>query len=342
MLAPARSELGRIAVGLVSTFNAVHRNGMDAEGQLGGDFFSVAGPQTFSAASNTGTGSVAVTITGVAALEPTNYRLTFNGTAYSLLRADSGAVVPMTGAGTLASPFVAGGLSMVVSGAPAANDQFLLKPLENAAGTMQLLVTRPADVAVAAPTRTSAALANIGTGAISAGQVIDVANPSLLATATIQFINATTYSVNGAGSFAYTAGADIDINGTRMQIDGAPAAGDQFVIQSNAGGVGDNRNALSLVTALHGSVFNGNITLQGASSGLVSSVGARTAEVTNQRDAQSVVLDQHRNRLDSIRGVNLDEEAADMLRYEQMYQAAAKTIAVADTMFNSLLAALRG
>lgn len=342
MLAPARSELGRIAVGLVSTFNAVHRNGMDAEGQLGGDFFALAGPQTYGAASNTGSGSVAVTITGVAALQPTNYRLTFDGTNYSLLRADNGAVVPMTGVGTVASPLVAEGLSIVVSGAPAVSDQFLLKPLENVAGTMQLLVTRTADVAVAAPTRTSAALGNIGTGAVSSGQVINVGSPSLLATATIQFINATTYSVNGAGSFAYTTGANIDINGTRVQITGAPAAGDQFVIQSNAGGVGDNRNALALVAGLRGSIFSGNVTLQGAATGLVTNVGARTAEATHQRDAQSVVLEQHRGRLDSIRGVNLDEEAADMLRFEQLYQAAARTISVADSMFNSLLAALRG
>src|SRR6185503_2478226 len=70
MLAPARSALGRIVVGLVDTGNQAHRNGSDAEGQLGGDFFSVAPPRSFSASSTPGTGSVAVTITGVAALEP--------------------------------------------------------------------------------------------------------------------------------------------------------------------------------------------------------------------------------------------------------------------------------
>jgi flagellar hook-associated protein 1 FlgK len=340
MLAPARAELGRIAVGLVDTFNTAHRNGMDAEGQLGGDFFAIGAPQTFAAATNSGTGSVAVTITGVAALQATNYRLSFDGTAYTLLRADNGAVVPTTGAGTGASPLVADGLSIVVSGAPAASDQFLLKPLEHVAGTMQLLVTRTADVAAAAPTRTTAALGNTGTASISSGQVIDVADANLLATATIQFLTPTTYSVNSAGSFAFTPGADIDINGTRVQINGVPAAGDQFVIQSNAGGVGDNRNALALIDRLGRSVFNGNITLQDAAGGLVTSIGARTAETAHQRDAQSLVLEQNRERLDSVRGVNLDEEAADMLRYEQLYQAAARTMAVADTLFNTLLAAL--
>lgn len=337
MLAPTRSELGRIAVGLVTTVNAVHRNGMDAEGQLGGDFFSIGGPQTFSTAGNTGTGSVAVTITGVAALQATNYRLTFDGAAYTLQRADNGAVVPMTGAGTVGSPFIANGLSIVVTGTPASRDQFYLKPLEHVGGTMQLLVTRPADIAAAAPTRTSVALTNLGSGSISAGEVINVAHASLLATSTIAFVNATTYTINGAGSFAYTPGANIDINGTRVQIAGTPAAGDQFVIQANVGGTGDNRNLQALVARLGQSVFDGDVSLQDAAAGLLTNVGSRTAEVENQRDVQQLVLDQNRDRLESVRGVNLDEEAADMLRFEQLYQAAAKVMQVSDSLFDTLL-----
>jgi flagellar hook-associated protein 1 FlgK len=340
MLAPARSELGRIAVGLVTTVNSVHRAGMDAEGQLGGDFFSIDTPQVFPAGANAGTASVAVSITGVPALEPTSYRLTFDGSAYILQRVDNGAAVPMTGAGTLANPFVADGLSIVVTGAAATNDQFLLKPLEHVAGTMQLLVTRPADIAAAAPTRTTAALTNTGTGAVSAGQVIDATNPALLTTSTIAFVNATTYTINGAGSFAYTPGSDIDINGTRVQISGAPAAGDQFVIQSNVGGTGDNRNLQTLIDRLHTSVFDGEISLQDAAAALITTVGSRTAELTNQRDVQQLVLNQNSDRLESIRGVNLDEEAADMLKFEQLYQAAARVMAVADSLFQTLMSNL--
>jgi flagellar hook-associated protein 1 FlgK len=341
MLAPTRSELGRIAVGLVSTVNAVHRSGMDAEGQLGGDFFAIAAPQSFSAATNGGTGSVAATITGVAALEATSYRMTYTGASYTLQRADNGAVVSMTGAGTVGSPFVANGISIVVSGTPAAGDQFYIKPLEDVAGSLSMLVTRPADIAAAAPTRTSAALANTGAASVSAGSVIDVTNASLLATSTIEFVNATTYTINGAGSFTYTPGADIDINGTRLQITGTPAAGDEFVIQSNAGGTGDNRNVQALISGLGAGVFNGGVNLQAATGNLVTNVGSRTAAVNGQRDMQGLVLEQNRERLESERGVNLDEEAADMLRFEQMYHAAAKIMSVSDTLFQTLLAALR-
>jgi flagellar hook-associated protein 1 FlgK len=56
---------------------------------------------------------------------------------------------------------------------------------------------------------------------------------------------------------------------------------------------------------------------------------------------QGLVLEQNRERVESVRGVKHDEEAADMLRFEQMYHASAKIMAVSDTLFQSLLAALR-
>ena len=90
----------------------------------------------------------------------------------------------------------------------------------------------------------------------------------------------------------------------------------------------------------HASVFNGEISLQDATAGLITSVGARTSEVTGQRDVQSLLMQQRSDRLESVRGVNLDEEAADMLRFEQLYQAAARMMAVSDTLFQTLLSSL--
>jgi flagellar hook-associated protein 1 FlgK len=127
-----------------------------------------------------------------------------------------------------------------------------------------------------------------------------------------------------------------------VQVSGAPAAGDQFVIQANSGGTGDNRNIQTMIDRLGQSVFNGNISLQTATAGLITDVGSRTAEITTQRDVQKSVLDQSKDRLESVRGVNLDEEAADMLKFQQLYQAAAKMMTVADTLFQTVLGALRG
>ena len=127
-----------------------------------------------------------------------------------------------------------------------------------------------------------------------------------------------------------------------MQISGTPAAGDRFVIQSNAGGTGDNRNLQALINGLGQPIFGGAGGIQDATASLITSVGTRTAEATNQRDVQQAVLKQGQDRLESVRGVNLDEEAADMLRFQQLYQAAARMMSVADDMFKTILAALGG
>lgn len=343
MLAPARANLGRIALALTDTFNTLHRNGMDRGGALGADFFAVPAPQALPASTNTGTAAASVSVVDLSGVQATRYELTYNGSAYQLARADNGAAVTMTGSGTVLDPFLADGLALVLSGAPASGDRISIRAVDDVPGNLRLLVTDADRIAAAAPTRTRAALANTGGAEISAGTVVDVTDPGLLNTTTIQFLTANTYSVNGGGSFAYTPGADIDLNGTRVQISGAPNVGDQFVIESNAGGVGDNRNALALIGGLGAGILDGGrTTLQGSVAKLVTDVGAQTAETLNSRDAKGLLLEQSRQKLDSVRGVNLDEEAADLLRYEQLYQAAAQTIAVADGLFTSLLNALRG
>jgi flagellar hook-associated protein 1 FlgK len=122
-----------------------------------------------------------------------------------------------------------------------------------------------------------------------------------------------------------------------VQISGTPATGDEFVIEANTGGTGDNRNIQSMIDRFHESVFNGDVSLQDATAGLITTVGSRTAEAMNQREVQELVFEQNRDRLESVRGVNLDEEAADMLKFEQMYQAAARVMQVSDSLFDTLL-----
>jgi len=97
-----------------------------------------------------------------------------------------------------------------------------------------------------------------------------------------------------------------------------------------------------MIDRLGQAVFSGNTSLQTATAALITDVGSRTAEITTQRDVQQSVLNQSKDRLESVRGVNLDEEAADMLKFQQLYQAAAKMMSVADNLFQTILAALRG
>jgi flagellar hook-associated protein 1 len=340
LLDPVRNQLGQIAIAVATTVNVQQREGMDLYGNLGTDLFAV-GPVGVQASSgNTGSGTVSVTRTSLGALTTNDYILEFSGSAWTARRADSGAPVALAGAGTVASPFVADGLSFVVGGAPAAGDSFKITPTAGAIDGMSVLITDPARIAAAAPIRTGAALANSGSGSISAGEVLDATNPALRSSVSIAFIDATRYSVNGSGSFAWTAGGNIEINGWRVAIDGAPAAGDTFTISGNAGGVGDNRNMLAMMqTMSSGTLSGGSESIDGAVTRFVSGIGVATNQAQVGADAQKVILQDVRTAVDGVSGVNLDEEAANMLRYQQAYQAAAQVIRITQDMFETLLRA---
>ena len=152
-----------------------------------------------------------------------------------LRRVDDGQAVPFSGTGTPADPFVAEGLSITVAGAPAAGDRVLIAPTRYGAESIARAIDDPQAIAMAAPTRSLADLGNIGNGTISPTTVVDRTDPGLLNTATIEFTGPNTYSINGAGAFAYTAGDPITINGSGFTISGTPSAGDRFTIEANTG-----------------------------------------------------------------------------------------------------------
>ncbi|HXC59051.1 MAG TPA: flagellar hook-associated protein FlgK [Steroidobacteraceae bacterium] len=342
MLDPVRNQLGQIAVGLASAMNAQHHEGMDLLGNLGGDLFGVGAVGVLPKSSNTGTGTVAVTRTNAGALTSGDYILEFSAGAWSARRSDTGAAVPLSGAGTVASPFTADGLSIVVGGTPANGDRFLVRPTAGAVAGMSVLVTDPARIAAAAPIRSSEATTNTGSASISAGEVLDASNPALRNTVNIAFIDATHYSVNGAGSFAYTSGGNIDVNGWRVAVTGTPAAGDTFTVANNAGGVGDNRNMLAMTQVMGQGVLSGGTeSVNGAVSRFVGGIGVATNQAQAGADAQAIILKDSQSAVDSVSGVNLDEEAANMLRYQQAYQAAAQVIRITQDMFDTLIQATR-
>jgi flagellar hook-associated protein 1 len=339
-LDPAHNALGRIAVALTDVVNAQHHEGMDLSGDLGDDFFAVGGAQVLDNQLNTGTGTANATGADVSALTGRDYILEMTGAGWQLRDSLTGAAAPMTGTGTAADPFVVDGLEIEVGGAADVGDTFLIRPTRGAITSMSVLVTDPSQVAAAAPIRSASDAGNSGSGSISAGEVLDSANAQLRDPVTIEFLTANTYSINGAGSFAYTAGGNIDVNGWRVQISGAPAVGDTFTVTDNTSGTGDNRNALLLSDALKSPVLNGGTTSLGSAVGeFVGGIGVATRQAQVNRDAQNVVYEESLASKEAVSGVNLDEEAANLLKYQQAYQAAAQLIRVADTMFQTLLAA---
>ena len=341
LIDPLQNKLGRIAAGVVSSVNAVNAQGVDLGGTLGGNLFVPVTGTASPAMNNGGNAQISVGIADASALAGEDYTLSYNGSGWQLAARNTGTVVPLAGSGSVADPFTRAGLSRVVSGAPAAGDRYLLQPTRNV--PVQLATTDPMRIAAASAITTRSATANTGSGSISAGSVLDAADPALQSTVTIRFTSATTYSINGAGSYTYTAGANLDLNGWRVQLNGTPAVNDEFSISATGANSGNNRNALQLAGLSSSAVLEGGrSSLATASSTLVAQTGGIAQQASLRKDAQAAIQAQTQAERDAVSGVNLDEEAADLVRYQQAYQAAARIIAVADTVFQSLLQAARG
>jgi flagellar hook-associated protein 1 FlgK len=141
-----------------------------------------------------------------------------------------------------------------------------------------------------------------------------------------------------AGPSTYVNGGNISYNGWTVQITGAPASGDRFAVGPNTTGTADNRNALALARlGSTNTLVNGTATYHSAYGQLVSDIGNKTRELEVTSTAQTNLLEQAQATQQSLSGVNLDEEAASLLRYQQAYQAAGKVLQIATRLFDTVL-----
>jgi len=342
-LEPARNALGRVALGLATSLNQQNQLGQDLQGVLGGSLLVAAAPRVDKGANNTGTATLSASIASVSALTTSDYQLKFDGTHYTMTRLSDNALTNL-GASLVPAPTVDGFTVNLDAGAMAAGDSFSIRPTANAARDIALLNNDPAKLATAAPIRTSAALTNLGTAKITAGTVNapPPLNANLQAPLSITFTSATTFTVVGAvpavGAQTYTPGQAISFNGWTTQISGTPVAGDAFNVAANTNATGDNRNVLLMAGLQKQNLLaNGTTSFQGAYSQLVGSIGAKTNELMVTSQAQDAMLTQTVAMQQGVSGVNLDEEAANLLRYQKAYQASAKAMQIANTMFDALL-----
>ncbi len=342
---PALNQLGQIATALSQTVNSQQAQGMDLSGNLGAPIFSVGTPLATGSSHNTDavTASVTVDANGLGALTANDYVLSFVGGTPKLTNTADGTSVTPAGAGTVASPYTAAGISIVLSGVPANGDQFLVQPTATAAGSLQVVLSNPAQIAAAGAVKTAAAGSNSGAAIISSGTVLDSSNPNLLTPVTIAFTSPTTYTINGGAPNAYTSGGNIAANGWQVQISGAPASGDSFTVTSNAGGTGDNRNALVAANAQNvGVLQNGTTSIAGGVSALITGLGSQAQQINTAQTAQAAVNSQALTSVQSTSGVNLDEEAASLLQWQQAYQAAAQALTIGNSLFTTLIDSVNG
>ncbi|MBE3674280.1 flagellar hook-associated protein FlgK [Pseudoalteromonas distincta] len=263
------------------------------------------------------------------------------------------------------------GLQVNVSGAGVEGDQFQIKLNSDAASSITLATGRAEDLALASPIRTANDLNNIGTATISAGEVTSVTSGGFtsapgLTNGEITLIktgNTNEYQItdnSGTNTFTITppakemlsqAGAPFDTYGFDFDIEGTPATGDTFTLEFNEGGFDDNRNGLKLADLQNGELVRLNVettatadnhkTFNQAYSGLVSDIGVITGQAITSGAAFDALAQQSEAWYESLSGVNLDEEAANLLRFQQSYSASAQVLAAAQEIFDTLLNAAR-
>lgn len=346
----AQNELGRVAIGLAQTFNDQHRLGQDLNGDLGVDFFNVAAPKVVpNTQNNSASGLPGVTLSNVSDLTASDYTLAKTAIGYTLTRLSDNTATPYL-AGDF--PLTVDGLTITAPAPSSTGDRWLIEPTRNGARDISVAIHDTAKVAAAAPISTAATDTNTGTGKISAGSVTAVDGTNPLADITLTFDSANKkFNITGGSpaSLAYDPAMDagksftltqngwsIDITLSGIPLSGTPA--DSFVIQRNTGGVSDNRNALLLAgLQTKPTLAGGTASYQSAYSQIVSSIGVKSRDINVTAQAQASLVTQSQQAQQSMSGVNLDEEAANLLRYQQAYQASGKMMQIASTLFDTLL-----
>lgn len=332
----ARARLGQITAAVAISFNNRQALGIDASGTAGQALFGIGSPTVSPVAANTGNAQITAAITTGSALKASDYSISFDGTQYSLTRLSDSNVQ------TFASlPQVVDGLTVSLgSGTPAAGDKFLLRAASSYVSGVTSMLTNPSRLATALPVTTVPGSAN--TGDLSAsGLDISAIGANTSQPVSISFTGTGTFNVTGTGTgnptgLTYSPGMTLSYNGWSLKLSGAPKAGDTMQIVATVNPAGDNRNARAMQSLGDASNVDGAKVIDRYAD-LVGEVGTRAQSAKATGDMSQRLFDDAESARTSVSGVNLDEEAARMLEYQQAYQAAAKVIATANQMFQSLL-----
>jgi flagellar hook-associated protein 1 FlgK len=346
MLDPTLAEVGRLALATADTVNQAQNSGVDLYGNLGSDLFTIAPPEVLPNSGNsTPSATLQASVSNIGAIDGSNVTLRYGVGGWTAKRADTGAALAVTGTGTAGDPLVVNGVQIVVSGTPANGDSYLLHSSQGAAGTLAVAFNDTSKIAAAKPVQANTGTGNIGNAAVDSLVVNDVANPALQTAVTVQVDGAGNYSTDGGTTwspYASTNPATISINGWTLTLKGAPSNGDTFTVSATGANSSDNSNLLSMAALDDKNVLNGGtVSINNAIAGLTTRVGSSAQQAEYAYTAQKAIQTTAQSTRDSVSGVNADEEAANLLFYQQAYQAAAQVISTANTTFQTLLSAVQ-
>ncbi|WP_019583610.1 flagellar hook-associated protein FlgK [Thioalkalivibrio sp. ALE16] len=337
----AQNTLGRLAISIGAEYNQQNRLGLDLNGQQGADIFGIGDPAVRGFPGNESDDVPSVEFGDVRDLTTSDYRLNYNGTDYELRKLSDGGVVA-SGNGVLEADGII--VDTATIGGQEEGDGWLIQPTRNGARDLSVEMTDPSGIAAASAVRADLGEDNVGDASIASVRAVDRDNLDL-AEVTVEFDgNTDQFEINGS-AFPLDPDGDgittIEFNGWEMEIRGTPEDGDTFVVSSNVDHPGDNRNMLAMNDLSDERLVGGDRTFGDGYNSLLANVGTRTRQAQVAQESADAQLAQARAQREAVSGVNLDEEAADLIRYQQAYQAAAQVISVSNSLFDSLLGAVR-
>ena len=348
-LVEGRNLLGRFTTVVSTSMNDQHKLGLDLDGKAGGNLFT---PTTFgslnilSATTNSGSASLTLALSDISKLAASDYEVNFSSaTVGSITRRSDGVVTPFDLGAT--NPVIIDGLAIAPSGTPNAGDRFLIKPFSTSASNISSEFSTPRSLAVASPVAGSAGTANTGSM-----QLVSLVARSASAPAQVvlTFNGAGTYtrSDTGVTTYPYVPGQVIESNiaspgasGWSLTLNGTPKLGDTFTVMPQPAA---NRNlsagnANAMMALRDAKMIDGGALTDGYA-GLISQIGIRTQSAKYSAEVSSSIAANLEQDRTSVSGVNLDEEAAKLLQYQQAYQASAKMIQIAQSIFDTLIQTL--
>lgn len=358
----AKNQLGQMAAALSWRVNQQQSFGLDlgSPASAGVNIFSVGAPQVLPSRYNTSslsTPPVTLTVTDGRELQASDYQMEDdpnNSGAYRITRLSDNTVFDNVTDGTQID-----GLTVNITGATGAGDQFLLRPVGNAAINMTRVLDRPTGIAAASPVTGTVNTGNKGTATI--GSLSVLAQPGTTYNdVQIQFTdNLGNYTLtdSAAGvsiSGTWQAGSPISYNGWELKLNGVPAANDQMQVSTTRYPGSNNGNALTMLGIRDedivgrqrtvndpsdptDDVVNPGASITTAYSQLIGNVGVTVQSAMTSADISGKLSADSETLLQNKTGVNLDEEAAKMIQYQQNYQAAAKVLQVAQSVFSTLM-----
>lgn len=347
-----QNQIGQLSASLAVAFNNQHQQGVDLNGDQGKAFFNLGQSNGYFNANNDGNASVKVAIDpdNIDALRATDYSIKVTDAVstpptFEVIRKDNGSEVE-TSFDAASNTLSFGGVNVefVDLNTAQTGDRFEVQPVRQAAGGMDSaivdldkiaaarLIEREGDLDISKLTAASGAFASSDEYKI---EVDDAGNLTVPLATTVTVTRGDTILATGT---ALEAGDKISIDGLGFTLDALPSTGlASLTISRSDASAGDNRNALALQNLQSQDVVGGRASVSGAYAAIVSDVGNRTNIVQVNLDARQGLTDQLNAVQQSESGVNLDEEAANLIRFQQYYQANARVIDTASTIFDTIL-----